>query len=199
MIDDASNPPTPQFESFEPIPKTPSVLPNVAPVQPPASKKSSKKRWTIFGITVGILACCLLMTAFAVVFTLLNFGQEKASIAKVLDGYMYAMKVKNPERAYGFFSPHATSQVPISRLQEWLDGKGYGMFEGYQSITVDSFSLVFVIKKEPNQPQGIVYSIKGTIFYEGGVQGSMNATLEKVNGEWKIFDVTVKVPREKLK
>jgi len=196
--------PQPTFESqlemapsisSEPKPDTPTILPDAITSQ----KNNEKKHWTILGITFGGLACFLLIVVFAIVSILINIGKEKASITKVLDSYMYAMKVKNPERAYEFFSPRAARQVPISRLQEWIEGKNYGYFEGYQSLIVDTFSIAAVLKRNPNQPQGIVYTIKGTISYEGSIHGSLNSTLEKVNGEWKIFDVTVIAPLDKLK
>jgi hypothetical protein len=194
-----SQPENKPFVSSEPVQGTPSVLPDTIPSQPAAQKKTGRKRWTIFSTVLLGLVCALSVVVIGVFFTLINIGQEKASIAKVLDAYMYAMKVKNPERAYEFFSPHATSQVPISRLQEWLAGRGYGMFEGYQSLTIDSFSLAYIIKREPNQPQGIVFIIKGSVLYDGKMHGNMDASLEKVNGEWKIYDVTIIVPKEKLK
>jgi len=60
------------------------------------------------------------------------------------------MANKDAENAYALFSPRAQRQIPISKIQELLDGKNYFLFEGYQSLSVSNpnisaaFSSIFL-------------------------------------------------------
>ncbi len=182
--------PLPQQEN-QPAPPPDSISP-----QP---KKSSKNIWIIVGVVISILCICsiacvaLFGTGMYKVFT------EKAPVETVLDAYMQHMANKDADSAYALFSPRAQRQIPISNVEEMLEGNNYFLFEGYQSLSVSNLTISAATNTNPDMPQGTVAKVAGVIIYDGGIQGTFNGVLEKVGDEWMIHNINVTVPPSKIK
>jgi hypothetical protein len=164
--------------------------------QPP---KSNKKLWMI--VTIVVIALCLCLVAFVALFgtSLYKVSKEKSPVESVLDDYMEYMVNKDAESAYALFSPRIQRQFPISKIQDLLDGNNYILFEGYQNLSVSNLNISKMANTNPDAPQGTVAKVTGAINFEGGIQGSFNGTLEKVDGVWMIDGIFITVPPEKIK
>ncbi len=108
------------------------------------------------------------------------------------------MASKDIDGAYALFSPRAQRQATISDLQKISSGNNYIVFEGYQYISVAQIKVGSSVNTNPNAAQGTVATVSGTTSYAGGFQGTFNATLEKVNGNWMIYSIYTTVPPDKL-
>jgi hypothetical protein len=165
-------------------------------------QKSNKNLWVIVGIAIAVLCCCSIICIVAIGLGVVGGSKvaaEKAPIESVLDSYMKYMAAKDFESAYALFSPRAQRQFPISKIKELLDGNNYMVFEGYQSLSVNNLNISAAANTNPNIPQGTVAKVTGTVTYEGGIQGTFNGTLEKVNEKWQIDGIFVNVPPSKFK
>jgi len=190
---DASQPnfPTSQTE----IP--PAVPESITP--PP--KKSHKKVWIIVGVVLGLLGVCAIIIFLCIAVIGIGAGKvltEKAPVESVLDAYMKFMAAKDIENAYALFSPRARRQIPISQLQDMIEGNNYYVFEGYQSLSVVNIKLSTMVNADPDVPQGTVANVSGTITYAGSFNGTFTGTLEKVDGAWQIDGIYVAVPPNKF-
>lgn len=165
---------------------------------PASPQKSSKKTWIIVGGIVIVVGLCL-VACFAIFGTgMYKVYTEKAPIESVLDSYMRYMADKDAEGAYALFAPRAQRQIPISDVQEMLEGNNYVLFEGYQSLSVSSLNISAVTNSNPDVPQGTVAKVAGSITYEGEIQGTFNAVLEKVGEAWRVDSLHVSVPPSKI-
>jgi hypothetical protein len=190
MTDELQHP-----SSQQEISPTPLVSASL-PAQPP---KSSKNIWIIVGIVVVVLCLCSI-ACFALFGTsMYKVYTEKAPVELVLDNYMRHMANKDAEGAYALLSPRAQRQIPISEVENLLEGNNYILFEGYQSLLVINLNISATANTNPNLPQGTVANVTGTIMFEGNIQGSFNGVLEKVDGTWMIDSMFVTVPPDKIK
>jgi hypothetical protein len=162
-------------------------------------KRSKKKIWIIVGIALAILLLCSIICVAVFGIGMYRISIEKAPIEAVLDDYMQHMANKDADSAYALFSPRAQRQIPISKIQEMLEGNNYILFEGYQSLSVSNINISAVANANPDVPQGTVANVTGIISFEGGIQGSFNGILEKVDGKWLIDGIHVTVPPNKIK
>jgi len=165
----------------------------------PQSPTSKRKNWIIAGIGAGIL--CLCVAACAAIFgtTIFKTYKEKAPVESVLDSYMKAMANQDAESAYALFSPRVHRTVPISKIEELLEGNNYALFEDYQALSVGNVNISAAVNTNPDLPQGIVAKVNGVVTYENDVKGTFNSTLEKVDGQWMIDGIFVSVPPSKIK
>ena len=184
-----------QASSQQEIPPA-SQVSTPSPAQP---QKSNKNIWIIIGI--ALIALCLCSIACVAIFgaSMYKVYTEKAPVESVLNDYMRYMANKDAESAYALFSPRAQRQIPISKVQEMLEGNNYLLFEGFQSLSVSNLNISAIANTNPNLPQGTVAKVTGVINFEGGIQGSFNGTLEKVDGKWMIDGFYVTVPPDKIK
>jgi hypothetical protein len=92
--------------------------------------------------------------------------------------------------------------MPSIRIPRRLVGFGgtssYVLFDGYQSVTIDTTNLTSAVNTNPDVPQGSVATVNGTVTYTGSVTGSFRATLEKEDGDWRLFLINVTVPPSKI-
>jgi hypothetical protein len=123
---------------------------------------------------------------------------EQAPVELILDTFMKDMEAKDVESAYTLFSPRSQRQTPITEVEKLIEGNNYAIFEGYQSLTVQNLNLTAAANTNPDMPQGTVANVTGTVSYEGGFTGTFNAVLEKVDGEWKLFNINITVPPDKF-
>jgi hypothetical protein len=108
------------------------------------------------------------------------------------------MVAKDFESSYALFSPRMKRQIPIAKIQAMIEGNNYVLFEGYKSLSVEQLNINAVANTNPDLPQGTVAKVTGKIIYEGGIEGSFNATLEKVDGKWKLDGMYITVPPNKF-
>ncbi len=162
-------------------------------------QKSNKKTWVIVGIVIAVLCLCSIICVAVFGTSMYKVYTEKAPVESVLDAYMRHMANKDAESAYALFSPRAQRQIPISKLQEMLEGNNYILFEGYQSLSVSNLNISASANTNPDLPQGTVAKVTGVIIFEGNIQGSFNGVLEKVDGEWMIDGMYITVPPDKIK
>lgn len=173
----------------------PQVL-NSAPLQP---QKSNRNIWIIVGIAITVV--CLCSVACLAIFgtSMFKVFQEKEPVETVLDAYMRHMANKDTESAYALFSPRAQRQIPIFELENLLEGNNYILFEGYQSTSVSNLNISASENTNPDLPQGTVANVTGILMFEGNIQGSFEAILEKVDGKWMIDGMYITVPPDKIK
>ncbi len=195
-------------DNFQPpAQETHSEIPPMAPqaaLQP--TPKPNKNLWIIAVAAAGLLCMCSVaclaaigLGAAGVAGGIVAVFAERAPVEAVLDAYMQAMAAKDVTVAYALFSPRAQRQIPISKFQEMVEGKNYGLFEGYRSLSVQNLNIGAFVNTNPDVPQGTVAKVTGDITYEGMIQGTFNAVLEKNQGVWKLDAMSVMVPPDKIK
>jgi hypothetical protein len=184
-----------QVPSQQENPATPLPSPSVSP-QPQTSKKNT---WIIVGVVIGILCICSIVCVAVFGASMFKVYTEREPVGSVLDAYMRHMENKDAESAYALFSPRAQRQIPISEVQEMLEGNNYFLFEGYQSLEVGNLNISATANTNPDVPQGTVATVTGVITFEGDIQGTFNGVLEKVDNQWMIDSMYVTVPPNKIK
>jgi hypothetical protein len=173
-----------------------AVEPNDAP---PTPKKSNKNLWIIAGIVIALLCLCSILMVNNLFKGMAKISPaEPPAIETVLDTFMKTMELKDFDKAYALFSPHTQRRIPITSVEEMAQGKYYGLFEGYQSLVAQNVNLTAPLITNPFDPIDLVAKVTGTILYKDGITGKFTASLEKVNGEWRISDVNVSAPPEKF-
>ncbi len=185
-------------------PESQHEKPSVAPeVIAPHSQQSNKSLWVILAVAIGLVCCCSVICLVAIgLGGLGTFGAiatEKAPIESVLGSYMKYMDAKDAKSAYALLSPRAQRQIPLSKVEELLEGNNYVVFEGYQSLSVGNLNISAAANTNPDVPQGTVANVTGTIKFKGGFQGTFTGVLEKVDGKWQIDSMYVVVPPDKVK
>jgi hypothetical protein len=177
----------------------PAEAPQAQPdIIPPAPRSSSKIPWIVAGL-IGILVCfccavCLALVALAVGKVFL----EKAPVEAVLKSFMTDMKARDAHSAYDLFSPRSKRTTPLKNLEQMLQGNNYILFDGYEDLSVQNLNISAAVNTNPDMPQGTVANVDGTISYANGVTGSFTAVLEKVDGQWKLFNINITFPPEEL-
>jgi hypothetical protein len=168
-------------------------------VLPSQSKRSNKKYWVISGIALGVLCLCSVLCITLVALGANKIKSEEAPVISVIDSYMRFMVARDADSAYALFSPRMRRQFPISKAEELLEGNNYFVFEGYRSLNLNNLNISKDLNTNPDLPQGTVARVTGTITYEGGIQGTFTATLEKVDGKWLIYSINNDIPPSKIK
>jgi len=179
-------------------PSEPSVSAALPDANPPRTK-SRRTLWIILASVSGVLVLCIVLTALLIGRSILSISTEQAAITPVIDRFMQAMTQHDAQAAYRLFSTRAQRQTPIADLTTLLEGPNYVLFDGYQSVTIDATNLTSAVNTNPDVAQGSVANVNGTVSYTGGVSGSFRATLEKEDGDWRLFYINVTVPPSKMK
>jgi hypothetical protein len=175
--------------------------PPTVPMQPSIDDAPPKQtRRTLFIVLGGIAATVCLCVAIAALLIgqgVLRVTQEQAAITPVLDRFMQAMTRRDVNSAYQLFSSRAQRQTSLADLGQLVEGPNYLIFDGYQSVALDNTNLTNSINTNPDVPQGTIATVTGRVMYEGDVTGSLRATLEKEDGEWRLFAFNITVPPSK--
>jgi hypothetical protein len=135
--------------------------------------------FTIFFVLLGILACSGLN---------LWFGDrdqtfvDSIGIPAVLDEYMTQMVSKDIEKAALLF--YEVNEEIETFLAGQVFDVNYALYTGYQNIEITSWDLEY----RGNSGEA---DISGKIFYQGGFEGVVYASLVTLDGQWKITRVTV--------
>jgi hypothetical protein len=185
----------PSVSKAEPVPEFSETV----PVQHSGLKKTNKKHRIIIAIALGIFAFCCLAALLSFIYSTVISVREKRPIEQVLDSYMYAMSVKSAEGAYALLSPRAKQQNSLRQIQELLEGNYFVLVKDYERVSISTWRVAATVNSDPLKPQGTVAIVSGTIYYRDGSTGTFNGILEKIDDEWRIYDVSVSVPPEKFK
>ncbi len=166
---------------------TPQTAPQSAPPVVPAEDNKKKKIGLIIGIISAFLCICLACLA---VFGLGLFkvNSEKEPVAAVLDTYMRYMAAQDTASAYALFSPEARTQFSQDSLQALLASENAVVFYGYQSLEINSIN---VSASTNGEPAGTVAEVSGIVYYQDGSQGQFESMLQKVDGQWMLYNVYV--------
>jgi hypothetical protein len=178
----------------EPKAEKPAWEPNISPT--PGT--SDKNLWVVLGIATGLACICSFLCIALIATGVGKILVEQAPVELILDTFMKDMEAKDVESAYTLFSPRSQRQTPITEVEKLIEGNNYAIFEGYQSLTVQNLNLTAAANTNPDMPQGTVANVTGTVSYEGGFTGTFNAVLEKVDGQWKLFNINITVPPDKF-
>jgi hypothetical protein len=157
-------------------------------------KKSKKTLWIV--LAAALLLACLCCVIVVGVLIATGIGQsyiERPGVTSTLTTFMKDMAARNVEGAFAVFSPRAQRQMAKEDLKAMVNGSKYALFEGFQSLTIEDLTISAVANANPDVAQGTVAEVTGKVTYSDGYTGEYTATLEKVDGTWKlhIFDVTV--------
>jgi hypothetical protein len=184
-----------------------TLIQNPQPVEPPppvpeivtpAPSHSNKLPWIIAGC-VGVLICLCCAACLALAVTAVGrIVLEKGPVEAVLNRFMEDMKAKDAEAAYSLFSPRSKNGMSMSELEKRLQGNNYVLFDGFESLSVQTLNVSASFNSDPDKPQGTIANVNGTINYEDGITGTFTAVLEKVDGEWMLYNVNITVPPDKF-
>lgn len=119
-----------------------------------------------------------------------DLESSKREVELELDAYLRALANKQVEQAYAHFATMA--QVPgiRSNLVEMTNG---AVVDGYQAMALEEVSFTF---GRSRQFQSSVVQVSGSLQYAGGHTGTLQATLVKEGGRWRIWNVNITLPPE---
>lgn len=181
---------------------SPPASESLPPAQPDTAsprRPSRRRLWIILGSIGAALVLCVAIVAVLIGTSLLRISTEQTAITPVLTQFMQAMLQRDAESAYQLFSSRAQRQTPIATINDMLEGPNFVLFKGYQSVAIEATNLTSSVNTNPDMPQGSVAEVSGTITYADGLTDSLRATLEKEDGMWHLFFITVTVPSLKFK
>ncbi len=168
-----------------------------SPLPPTSPRKSRKWLWLLLG---GLAtAACLLSMVCAAPFVLaaVRIAADRAPASALLTEYMQDMQAKDAQAARALFSPHMQADLPKEYLQVQVEDPSYGMYDNFQSLAIGTLVLKNETSDDPLSPRGETAHIHGTLVYSDGYTGTFVAILEKVEGKWMIYSVSVTVPQDK--
>lgn len=117
--------------------------------------------------------------------------------ATLVGSYMWSMANRDAAQAHALLSSRAQAVYSLSDVEQLLHDNNYGLFEGYESIEVDNVTVTSRFSTNPSDPRTMA-QVKGTVNYQGGVQGTFEANMELEDGQWRLSKVWIVVPPEKL-
>ena len=150
-----------------------------------------------------VMAClvsgiCIAAGGWGAISAVTSLAQDREDVTVVIDAFMHEMEQEDAEGAYALFSTRAQRQIPLSDLEELLEGNNYVLSEGYKCVTVSNISVSTAFNSKPNAPQGTVAEVSGPVTYAGGFTGRFTAVLEKEGDEWKLHHINITVPPDKF-
>jgi hypothetical protein len=167
---------------------------------PPASKATNNRNVIIIGIGIVVLCLCACAGLCAITLgtSLIQGITQQDDIELTLDSFMSAMEDKDTQKAYSYFSTQAQNQIAISDLEKLLEGNNYVLFEDYQNVSIENISFSTGFSTFQNAPKGSVANLSAIVSYSGGFKGRLTAVLEQENGQWRLYNINVVVPPDKL-
>jgi len=178
---------------------------SVSSIDTDSSDTAKRKRRNII-IVVGVIAAlvclcigiCVVAGGWGAVTGLIKVAQERDDVSAVIDEFMREMEKENAVAAYALFSTRAQRQIPLSDIEEMLEGNNFVLFEGYESVMVTNLSIKAAFNTNPDLPQGTIAEVAGTVTYKGGITGGLTAVLEEEGDEWRMHRINVTVPPSKM-
>jgi hypothetical protein len=144
----------------------------------PPVKKSHKVLYIILGVFASF-------AVLAIIFFTLKYrtvNAESQPIQSVLHTFMTHLVARDVDSAYALTSPPFQEYIPKTRLSDIFLGDNYFLIEGYQSLTIQKIKIT-------NGPPQIA-EVTAMITFNT-TQGTLTASLMKVDGQWMINEVNV--------
>jgi hypothetical protein len=144
-------------------------------------KNKTKLHWPGGLVLIGAI---LLILSLAACSAMTNSAQ-----GKVVAQFMSAMLAKDVAAATGLFPTGSEAEMQ-PQLEGLLTNQGY-LFEGYESISVSSINVSTSGGKT-------TAAVEGSASYSGGIKGSFTASFIKQGEAWKLTNININVPQEKV-
>lgn len=185
------------FQQQTPAPESSVTQSPEAPATP-LIKKSNRNRFLIIGGMLLVICVCAVICIAAGGVGLFQINKEKAPLESVLDSFMLAMVARDTDKAFDLFSIRAQRQLSIDDMNEMLEGNNSVLFEGYQSLELQNIKISKAVNTNQNLPQGTVANVNGIIYYDSDFTGTFTAVLEKEGDNWRLHNINVTVPPNKI-
>jgi len=115
---------------------------------------------------------------------------QRDEVERAIDACLQDVEAERADAALQRFSSRAIQNGLVTREQiEKLADDQH--FRDYKSAHVTSIKVSQAFNTNPKVPQGTVANVAGTVGYNDGGTGVLQATLEKENGEWRLFALRV--------
>ena len=167
-----------------------------------AARKTRRTAVIVVGVVIATVCLCvgicIIAGGWGTVTGLIRVAQERDDVIAVIDEFMREMEGRDAAAAYALFSTRAQRQIPLSDIEEMLEGNNYVLFEGYENVVVTNLSVKAAFSTDPDLPQGTIAEVTGVVKYEGGITGRLTAVLEEEGGEWRLHNINVTVPPSKI-
>jgi hypothetical protein len=172
------------------FPVDPGSNPFVPPTAPPGPTRS---RGVLWGVAIGVLAClclcgsaCLIPAGFGVYQAI----TQRSEIEQAVDACMQDIEVKRTDAALARFSSRAIEHSLVTReaVARLSDNPH---FRQYKSVHISQINIGRSFTTNVKTPQGTVANVSGTVVYRDGGSGVFKATLEKEQGQWRLFSLDV--------
>jgi len=124
-------------------------------------------------------------------------SEAQSEATGLIGAYIQSMADRDAAQAYALLSVRAKAGYSLSDVEQLLHGNNYRLFEGYESIEVDKVIVTSRFSTNPAVPRTMA-QVTGTVNYQGGVQGTLDANMELEDGQWRLSKVWIVVPPEKL-
>jgi hypothetical protein len=149
-------------------------------------------------LCVGISGLCVGISGASFGALVVKTYTEGPMVESVIDEYMGLMAGKDASQAYRLLSTRAKRNVSLADNEKLVEGNNYTLFDGYQGVTITSFTLNATVDSDPDMPQGQVAEVEGEIYYSDGYTGTFTAVLEKDGDEWRLFSINISVPPDRF-
>ena len=143
----------------------------------------------LLGIVLLLAGCCA--GTCGALSAITWFMRQSEDTTFILDQYIRAMAVGDVSAALKLYSTSGKRGANEAAVREELQGASGALFAGYQQIELDKLQVNWFLS-------GTVAQVSANATYEGGFTGLVEAMFEREDGAWKIADVSVTVPPEKV-
>ena len=115
---------------------------------------------------------------------------QRDDVEQVIDASLADIAARRPDEVLARTSKRAIEHESITRetLEQLADNPA---FQDYESAHVTNVNVSASYNSDPKFAQGTVANVSGTVAYEDGGKGTFEATLEKENGQWRLFSLKV--------
>jgi hypothetical protein len=184
-------------EQPSPFPQTPPDFPRLA-TQP--AKKSY--RWLIIGLAGLLVLTCLCVAGVAVILirNIAAVPEDIQAIERQIDQFMQFGEKHDAESAFALFSTRGQQNMPLADIQKLFGRTNSDLFREYTGLTTSHYG--FHTSTEGDQdsdgglPSGSFVTLEGELEYEGDMRGTFDATLEQVDGQWKLYNIRIGAPEK---
>lgn len=149
--------------------------------------------------SVVLLCACFWACALAAGIGLIRAVAAMPEIGDVLDQYMAAMRDERVADAYSLITAGAQQVETLEEFAARREGNAMPPLAGYRSLELTGFNAIY--GSSPYEAAGAgrtgpEMTVTGSVFYEGGYAGGLQAVMLQENGTWRIADIGINVPLE---